>query len=252
MPTSHFFAFHWLYWLLAQAWFCGRTHLSLSPNWTTSTVQVIFRYLRPDAPVFNLHRIQSTCGHGDISAITLLILSLSGCSCLNILWYTTPVDMMTFRWSHRSNQSICQQLPPYSHPQVTLIYYTLRAKDFQGVCDWKIITDYWWVFKQDDPVDKVNPTNYLFLGLVMFHIKSVCYCILNPLHCVFVGCYGILTLVSYLMPTLSYLMFIQIYIRYLWFLNELFVGNILKKPKLICLHTVEWFQVLISGPDNSI
>ena len=112
------------HWLLAQARFCGRTHLPLSPNSTTPTVQVIFRHLRPDAPVFNINRIHSTCGHVDISAITLLILSLSGCSCLNILWYTTPVDMMTFRWSYRSYQSICQQHPPYSHPLVTLIYYT--------------------------------------------------------------------------------------------------------------------------------
>ena len=39
--------------LLAQARFCGRTHLPLSPDSTTPTVQVIFRYLRPDAPVFN-------------------------------------------------------------------------------------------------------------------------------------------------------------------------------------------------------
>ena len=65
----------------------------------------------------------NNCGHGDISAITLLILSLSGYNPVNILWYTAPVDMMTFRWSHRSYQSICQQHPPYSHPQVTLIYY---------------------------------------------------------------------------------------------------------------------------------
>ena len=70
-PTSHFFAFHWLCCLLlAQAQFFGRTHLPLSPNSTTPTVQVIFRYLRPDAPVFNIHRIRSNCGHGDISVIT--------------------------------------------------------------------------------------------------------------------------------------------------------------------------------------
>ena len=55
-PTSHFFAFHWLCCLfpIAQARFCGRTYLPLSPNSTTPTVQVIFRYLRPDAPVFNI------------------------------------------------------------------------------------------------------------------------------------------------------------------------------------------------------
>ena len=111
------------HWLLAQARFCGRTPLRLSPNSTTPTVQVIFRYLLPDVPVFNIRRIHNNCGHGDISVITLLILSLSGCSCVNILWYTAPVDMMTFWWSHRSCQSICQQHPPYSHPQVTLIYY---------------------------------------------------------------------------------------------------------------------------------
>ena len=84
------------HWLLAQAQFCGRTHLPLSPNLTTPTIQVIFRYLQPDVPVFNIHRIHSNCGQGDISAITLLILSLSGSSCVNILRYTVPVDMMTF------------------------------------------------------------------------------------------------------------------------------------------------------------
>ena len=120
-PTSHFFAFHWL---LAQARFCGRAHLPPSPNLTTPTVQVIFRYLRPDAPVFNIHRIHRTSVYGDISAITLLILSLSGCSCVNIFWYTAPLDMMTFRWSYRSYQSMCQQHPPYSHLQATLIFYT--------------------------------------------------------------------------------------------------------------------------------
>ena len=40
--------------LLAQARFCERTHLPLSPNSTTPIVQVISRYLRPDAPVFNI------------------------------------------------------------------------------------------------------------------------------------------------------------------------------------------------------
>ena len=74
--------------------------------------------------VNNIRRIHSTCWHGDISAITLLILSLSGCCCLNSHWYTAPVDMMIFRWSRRFYQSICQQHPPYSYRQITLIYYT--------------------------------------------------------------------------------------------------------------------------------
>ena len=126
-PTSHFFAFHWLYCLLPIGYLPKPSsvgaHICHYHRIQPRTVQVIFWYLRPDAPVFNIHRIHSTCGHGDILAITLLILSLSGCSCVNILWYTTPVDKMTFRWSHRSYQSICQEHPLYSHPQVTLIYY---------------------------------------------------------------------------------------------------------------------------------
>ena len=43
--------------------------------------------------------IQSTCGHGDISVITLLILSPVGWSCLNIHRYTAPVGTVTFRQS---------------------------------------------------------------------------------------------------------------------------------------------------------
>ena len=132
MPTSHFFCFSLVmlsasHRLLAQARFCGRTHLPLAPNSTTPTVQVIFRYLRPDAPIFNIHHIHSTCGHGDISAITLLILSLCGYNPVNILWYTAPVDMITLVLS------ISQQHPPYSHPQVMLIYYTRRSSAWSSL-----------------------------------------------------------------------------------------------------------------------
>ena len=116
MPTSHFFASHWL---LAQAWFCRGTHLPPSPNSTTSTGQGDILISLTGCTCFNICRIPSTCGHGDILAITLLILSLSWCSCLNIHWYTAPVNMMTFWWSHWSYQSICQQ-----HPPVSLIYYS--------------------------------------------------------------------------------------------------------------------------------
>ena len=118
-------AFHWL---PAEARFCGRTHLPPSPNSTTSTGQGDIPISLTECPCFNIHRIHSTCGHGDISVITFLILSLGGCSCLNIIWYTASVDMMTFRGSRRSYQSICQQHPPYSHPQVTLIYYTRTCR----------------------------------------------------------------------------------------------------------------------------
>ena len=79
-PTSHFFAFRWLCCLfpigyIAQAHFCGRAHLPPSPNSTTSI------------------------GQGHILIITLLILFSTGCSCLNIHWYTAPVGMVTFRQS---------------------------------------------------------------------------------------------------------------------------------------------------------
>ena len=108
------------HWLLAQARFCGCMHLPLSPNSTTPTVQVIFRYLQPDAPVFSIITVgmvtfhQSPCWYYPWADI---ILSTS--------WYTALVDM-TFRWSHRSYQYICQQHPPYSYPQVMLIYYTCK------------------------------------------------------------------------------------------------------------------------------
>ena len=72
------------HWLLAQARFCGRTHLPLSPNSTTSTGHGDIPISSTRCTCFNIHRIHSTCGHGDISAITLLILFLSGCSCLKI------------------------------------------------------------------------------------------------------------------------------------------------------------------------
>ena len=126
-PTSHFFAFHWLCCLLPIGYLpkpssvgvriCHYHRIWPRPQfrWFSDIFDRMHLF-------FDIHRIHSTCGHGDISAITLLILSLSGCSCLSILWYTAPVDMMTFRWSHRSYQSICQQHPPYSHPKVTLIY----------------------------------------------------------------------------------------------------------------------------------
>ena len=116
MPTSHFFAFDWL---------CCLLSIGYLPKPGSVGVRICHNHLIQPRPPFRWFPISSTgctcfqhnnCGHGNISAITLLILSLSGCNPVNILWYTAPVDMMTFRWSHRSYQSICQQHPPYSHP----------------------------------------------------------------------------------------------------------------------------------------
>ena len=126
-PTSHFFSFHWLCCLFPIGYLPKPSSVGVRIchyhwNSTTSTVQVIFRYLRPDAPVFNIHRIHSTSVYGDISAITLLILSLSGCSCVNILWIHSTCghdDILVIT----PVLSVCKHLP-YSHPQVMLIYYT--------------------------------------------------------------------------------------------------------------------------------
>ena len=122
MPTSHFFAF----------WLCCLLPIGYLPKPGSVGGRICHYHWIQQCPLlcdFPISLTGCTCfqhhnsGHGDISAITLLILSLSGYDPVNILWYTAPVDMMTFRWSHRSYQSICQQHSLYSHPQVTLIYY---------------------------------------------------------------------------------------------------------------------------------
>ena len=40
--------------------------------------------------------------------------------------------------------------------------------------------------------------------------------------------------------------------KYIWFVNAEFLGNILNKSELICLHTVIWFQVPLSNPSSLI
>ena len=62
--------------------------------------------------------------------------------------------------------------------------------------------------------------------------------------------YGISTLIDYLIPNPVYI-YIYIYPD-IWFVNEYFVGNILNKTDLICLHTVKWFQVLVCYTINSV
>ena len=126
IPTSHFFTFHWLCCLLTID-YCPSPVLWVYASATITEFNDA--HCSGDFPISSAGCTcfqHNNCGHGDISAITLLILSLSGYNPVNIIWYTAPVDMMTFRWSHRSYQSICQQHPPYSHPQVTLMYYIRR------------------------------------------------------------------------------------------------------------------------------
>ena len=57
--------------------------------------------------------------------------------------------------------------------------------------------------------------------------------------------FGISNLVGYLKSNP-----VDAYILYIWFVNKLFLGNILNKPELICLHIVQWFQVLLSNTNS--
>ena len=72
------------HWLLAQSRFCACTHQQPSSNSTTSTGQADIPISLTGCTCYNIHRIHSTCEHGAISEITLLILSLGECSCLNV------------------------------------------------------------------------------------------------------------------------------------------------------------------------
>ena len=45
---------------------------------------------------------------------------------------------------------------------------------------------------------------------------------------------------------------LYIYIKYTWFVNEYVVGKFLNKSKIICLHIVKWFKVLLTNIVNSI
>ena len=87
------------------------------------TLLIFWYYPRSDAAVSTSADTQHLWAWWHL-AITLLILSPVGCSCLNNCRYIAPVGMMTFRWSLRFYQCICQQHPLYLHLQVTLIYYT--------------------------------------------------------------------------------------------------------------------------------
>ena len=88
-PISHFFAFYWLCCLLPIGYLpkpgsvgvriCH--HHRIQPRPRSRWYSYIFGQIH----LFQHPLIHSTCGHGDISTVTLSILSLAGCSCLNIL-----------------------------------------------------------------------------------------------------------------------------------------------------------------------
>ena len=94
-PTSHFFAFHWLCCLLPMGYLpkpgsvgvriCHYHRIQSRPPFRWFTVIFDRMHLFSISTVCN-------CGHGDISAITLLILSLSGCSYVNNLWWYLGYD----------------------------------------------------------------------------------------------------------------------------------------------------------------
>ena len=85
MPTYQFFAFHWL---------CCLLPIGYLPKPGSVGICICHYHRIPQCPLFSDFPISSTrctcfqhnnCGHGDISAITLLILSLSGYDPVNIL-----------------------------------------------------------------------------------------------------------------------------------------------------------------------
>ena len=126
MPTSHFFALLFIGYVVCFP-LATCSSLVLWAYASATITEFNDAHCSGDFPISSTGCTcfqHNNCGQGDISAITLLILSLSSYNPVNILWYTAPVDMMTFRWPHRSYQSICQQHPPYSHRQVMLIYYS--------------------------------------------------------------------------------------------------------------------------------
>ena len=137
--ASHFFAFHWLCCLIPIGYLPkpGSVGVRICHYHRIQPRLQFFRYLRPDAPVFNINRI---------SAITLLILSLSGCSSLNILWYTAPVDMMTFRWSHLSYHTYLSTTSAVFTPagHVNILQYLNQQSPpvfvyvFCICCDWDL------------------------------------------------------------------------------------------------------------------
>ena len=96
-PTPHFFVFHWL---------CCLLSIGYLPNPGSVGVRIChYHWIQPHPQVR---------WYSDIFDRMHLFSSST--------LFTAPVDM-TFRWSRRSYQSVCQQHLPYSHPQVTLVYY---------------------------------------------------------------------------------------------------------------------------------
>ena len=127
-PTSHFFALHWLCCLLPICY--------LPKPGSVGVCICHYHQIQPRPPfrwfsdIFDQMHLFSTSTV--FTTVGMVTFRQSPCwyypwadIVVSILWYTVPVDMMTFRWSHRLYQSICQQHPPYSHPQVMLIYYSL-------------------------------------------------------------------------------------------------------------------------------
>ena len=122
-PTSHFFAFHWLCCLLPIGYLpktgfvgvriCHSHRIQLRPQ-----VKVIFRYLRLDAPITTPTIFTAPVG----------IVTFRQSPCWYHPWADAAVSTSTdtqhlWTWWYFGDQSICQQHPPYSHPQVTLLHH---------------------------------------------------------------------------------------------------------------------------------
>ena len=125
-PISHFFAFHSLCRLLPIGYLpkpgsvgvriCHYHQIQPRPS-----VKVIFRYLRPDAPVSTFTVFTALVG----------MVTFRQSPCWFYPWADAAISTSTdtqhqWTWWHFGDHpvlSIYQQYSPYSHLQVTLIYY---------------------------------------------------------------------------------------------------------------------------------
>ena len=140
------------HWLLAQARFCGHTHLPLSLNSTTPTVQVIFWYLRQDAPVFN------------ITTVGMMTFRQSPC------WYYPWADVIL------STSSDTQHLWTWWHfgDHTNLINLSTTSVVFTPAGHVNILRNINWNYTsqiQDRPTASLN-TKSLFLTTTISYISQ--------------------------------------------------------------------------------
>ena len=127
-PTSHFFAFHWL---------CCLLPFGYLPKPVSVGVRICYYHrIQPRPPfrwfsdIFDRMHLFST---STVFTAPVGMVRFRQSPCWYYPWADVAVSTSSdtqhlwtwwhFPWSHQFYQFICQQHPPYSHPQVKLIYY---------------------------------------------------------------------------------------------------------------------------------